>query len=73
MHRNTHTYTHTHIHTHSCTNAWLYLPFGDVCITSIVMCVCVCQVPALADAGFRVLALDMKGYGASSAPPGQAD
>ncbi|KAM9327422.1 bifunctional epoxide hydrolase 2 isoform 2-T2 [Pholidichthys leucotaenia] len=27
------------------------------------------QIPALAAAGFRVLALDMKGYGESSAPP----
>nr|XP_056709673.1 bifunctional epoxide hydrolase 2 [Euleptes europaea] len=27
------------------------------------------QIPALADAGFRVLALEMKGYGASTAPP----
>jgi len=29
------------------------------------------QIPALADAGFRVLAIDMKGYGDSTAPPGQ--
>lgn len=29
------------------------------------------QIPALADAGFRVLAPDMKGYGDSTAPPGQ--
>ncbi|KAL8184986.1 UNVERIFIED_CONTAM: hypothetical protein K2H54_034093 [Gekko kuhli] len=28
------------------------------------------QIPALADAGFRVLALEMKGYGISTAPPG---
>ncbi|KAH0519292.1 Bifunctional epoxide hydrolase 2 [Microtus ochrogaster] len=28
------------------------------------------QIPALAQAGFRVLALDMKGYGDSSSPPG---
>ncbi|XP_054844736.1 bifunctional epoxide hydrolase 2 [Eublepharis macularius] len=27
------------------------------------------QIPALADAGFRVLALEMKGYGVSTAPP----
>ncbi|XP_070295568.1 bifunctional epoxide hydrolase 2 [Salvelinus sp. IW2-2015] len=27
------------------------------------------QIPALADAGFRVLSLDMKGYGESTAPP----
>ncbi|XP_066468080.1 bifunctional epoxide hydrolase 2 [Tiliqua scincoides] len=27
------------------------------------------QIPALADAGFRVLALEMKGYGDSTAPP----
>uniref|UniRef100_A0A3P8YR26 AB hydrolase-1 domain-containing protein n=1 Tax=Esox lucius TaxID=8010 RepID=A0A3P8YR26_ESOLU len=27
------------------------------------------QIPALADAGFRVLALDMKGFGESTAPP----
>uniref|UniRef100_A0A671MVZ7 Bifunctional epoxide hydrolase 2-like n=1 Tax=Sinocyclocheilus anshuiensis TaxID=1608454 RepID=A0A671MVZ7_9TELE len=27
------------------------------------------QIPALADAGFRVLALDMKGYGDTTAPP----
>ncbi|XP_074845132.1 bifunctional epoxide hydrolase 2 [Carettochelys insculpta] len=27
------------------------------------------QIPALADAGFRALALDMKGYGDSTAPP----
>lgn len=29
------------------------------------------QIPALAQAGFRVLAVDMKGYGESSAPPGE--
>lgn len=29
------------------------------------------QIPALAQAGFRVLALDMKGYGDSSSPPGE--
>ncbi|XP_062069521.1 bifunctional epoxide hydrolase 2-like [Lepus europaeus] len=28
------------------------------------------QIPALAQAGYRVLAVDMKGYGESSAPPG---
>ncbi|NWI70470.1 HYES hydrolase, partial [Todus mexicanus] len=28
------------------------------------------QIPALADAGFRVIALEMKGYGESTAPPG---
>lgn len=28
------------------------------------------QIPALAQAGYRVLAVDMKGYGDSSAPPG---
>lgn len=28
------------------------------------------QIPALAQAGFRVLAVDMKGYGESSAPSG---
>ncbi|XP_050162010.1 bifunctional epoxide hydrolase 2-like, partial [Myiozetetes cayanensis] len=27
------------------------------------------QIPALADAGFRVIALEMKGYGESTAPP----
>uniref|UniRef100_A0A8B9HCJ8 AB hydrolase-1 domain-containing protein n=1 Tax=Astyanax mexicanus TaxID=7994 RepID=A0A8B9HCJ8_ASTMX len=30
------------------------------------------QIPALADAGFRVIAPDMKGYGDSSAPAGQS-
>lgn len=29
------------------------------------------QIPALADAGFRVIALEMKGYGESTAPPGE--
>lgn len=29
------------------------------------------QIPALAQAGFRVLAIDMKGYGDSSSPPGE--
>ncbi|NXE57242.1 HYES hydrolase, partial [Casuarius casuarius] len=29
------------------------------------------QIPALADAGFRVIALEMKGYGDSTAPPGE--
>ncbi|NWV21955.1 HYES hydrolase, partial [Origma solitaria] len=29
------------------------------------------QIPALADAGFRVMALEMKGYGESTAPPGE--
>lgn len=28
------------------------------------------QIPALAQAGYRVLAMDMKGYGDSSSPPG---
>ncbi|NWI14974.1 HYES hydrolase, partial [Crypturellus soui] len=29
------------------------------------------QIPALADAGFRVIAVEMKGYGDSTAPPGE--
>ncbi|NWX93026.1 HYES hydrolase, partial [Nothoprocta pentlandii] len=32
---------------------------------------CLAQLPALADAGFRVIALEMKGYGDSAAPPGE--
>lgn len=28
------------------------------------------QIPAVAQAGYRVLAMDMKGYGDSSSPPG---